>query len=163
MATVSRQVAASCEQVWEVLSDGWAYPAWVVGASRMRMVDPHWPAVGAKLHHSIGTWPLLIDDTTEVLEAEPQRRLRLRARGWPMGEATIELRLESEGEGCRVTMYEEPAAGPGLAFINPVTDRMLAARNTESMARLTAIAEGHSTRQQQHRPAGAPPPASGAV
>jgi hypothetical protein len=27
-----------------VLHDGWTYPVWVVGASRMRGVDPGWPA-----------------------------------------------------------------------------------------------------------------------
>ena len=54
MATNSRVVQAPPEKVWEVLSDGWLYPLWVVGASRMRAVDEHWPALGARLHHSVG-------------------------------------------------------------------------------------------------------------
>ena len=70
MSTTTRSVSATPEQVWEVLADGWLYPLFVVGASRMRDVDESWPAVGARLHHSVGTWPLLIDDTTEVLEVE---------------------------------------------------------------------------------------------
>ena len=57
-------MTVSPEKVWEVLADGWLYPVWVVGASRMREVDDHWPAEGAKLHHSVGTWPALLDDTT---------------------------------------------------------------------------------------------------
>ena len=67
MSTTSRPISATPEQVWEVLADGWLYPLFVVGASRMRDVDDDWPAVGSRLHHSVGTWPLLIDDTTEVL------------------------------------------------------------------------------------------------
>ena len=31
---VSRSVAAPAEAVWAVLSDGWQYATWVVGASR---------------------------------------------------------------------------------------------------------------------------------
>ena len=34
--TVSRVVQATPEQVWDVLADGWVYPVWVVGATRMR-------------------------------------------------------------------------------------------------------------------------------
>jgi uncharacterized protein YndB with AHSA1/START domain len=147
MATVSRLVQASCDSVWEVLADGWVYPTWVVGASRMRAVDAAWPAVGARLHHSVGAWPMLIDDTTEVREAEPPSRLLLRARGWPVGEARIELRLDPEAGGCRVTMYEEPAAGPGLRLFNPLADRMLVARNTESLTRLAALAEARPARR----------------
>ncbi len=52
--------------------DGWIYPVWVVGASRMRDVEDGWPAPGTKLHHSFGIWPLVIDDTTEVLELETE-------------------------------------------------------------------------------------------
>ncbi len=47
MAENTRLVHATPEQVWEVLCDGWVYPVWVVGASRMREVDDSWPAVGS--------------------------------------------------------------------------------------------------------------------
>src|ERR1043165_7866722 len=63
MSTNKRLVDATPDQVWSVLADGWLYPLWVVGASRMREVDDEWPEPGARLHHSVGTWPLLIDDT----------------------------------------------------------------------------------------------------
>jgi hypothetical protein len=39
---MSRNVRASAcspQAVFEVLADGWLYPGWVVGASRMRAVD----------------------------------------------------------------------------------------------------------------------------
>lgn len=74
MAINTRRFKATPEQVWGVLADGWLYPLWVVGASRMREVDDTWPAVGSKLHHSVGTWPALLDDTTEVVESTPASR-----------------------------------------------------------------------------------------
>jgi len=40
-----------------------------------------------------------------------------------------------------VTMTETPISGPGKWLHNPVTDGLLGRRNTESLARLAAIAE----------------------
>ena len=57
MSVNTRVINATPAQVWEVLSDGWLYPLWVVGATRMRDVDDTWPLTGAKLHHSVGVWP----------------------------------------------------------------------------------------------------------
>ncbi len=57
MSTTSRPVSATPEQVWSVLADGWLYALFVVGAARMRDVDEGWPAVGTKLHHSVGSGP----------------------------------------------------------------------------------------------------------
>ena len=36
---VQRRLNCSPEQVFAVLCDGWTYPVWVVGASRMRSVS----------------------------------------------------------------------------------------------------------------------------
>ena len=47
VSTNHRTVEATPQQVWDVLSDGWLFPLWVVGASRMREVDDHWPEVGS--------------------------------------------------------------------------------------------------------------------
>ena len=99
--------------VWDVLADGWLYPVWVVGAARMREVDDHWPAVGARLHHSVGIWPVLIDDNTEVLESEPDQLLRLRTRGWPAGEAEVVIRLAAVGAGTEIAIDEDAVDGPG--------------------------------------------------
>jgi len=99
MSTNKRLVQATPDQVWSVLADGWLYPLWVVGASRMREVDAEWPEPGARLHHSVGTWPLLIDDTTEVVESNPGATLTLRARAWPSGEAGVTLHLRPNGTG----------------------------------------------------------------
>ena len=128
MAENTRLVHATPEQVWEVLSDGWLYPVWVVGASRMREVDVHWPAVGSKLHHSVGLWPLLIDDNTEVTATVPGHSVTLRARAWPVGEAEVHIRLVPVGAETEVRITEDAVSvsdGGGIvsAARAPVTGR----------------------------------------
>ncbi len=141
MAVNRRLMAATPEQVWEVLSDGWLYPLWVVGASRMRDVDASWPAPGAELHHSVGTWPLLIDDTTEVIEADPGRLLGLHARAWPSGTAAVTIRLQASGAGTEVTIEEDAVAGPARLMPRPARTPMLKWRNVETLRRLGFLVE----------------------
>ena len=144
MSTTTRSVSATPEQVWEVLADGWLYPLFVVGASRMRDVDESWPAVGAKLHHSVGTWPLLIDDTTEVVEIEEGKRLLLLARGWPAGQAHVDISLQPDGDTTVVTIVEDATAGPGLLMPKPLRDVQLHWRNVETLRRLAFVVEGRT-------------------
>lgn len=145
MATVSRHVAAPPTAVWDVLSDGWSYSNWVVGASHMRAVEEAWPAAGAKLHHSQGTWPVTLDDEAVVEVSKPASRLVLLAKGRPFGAARVELDLRSEDGGTRVTMTETPVSGPGKILDNPLADAVLARRNTEALSRLAAMAERRTT------------------
>ncbi len=144
MATNTRRIKATPEQVWEVLADGWLYPLWVVGASRMREVDDGWPAVGTRLHHSVGTWPVLLDDTTEVVESTPGSTLVLHARAWPSGAARVKLRLESVGVETEVSIEEDAVSGPALLMPKPVRDVQLKWRNAESLRRLAYVAERRS-------------------
>jgi uncharacterized protein YndB with AHSA1/START domain len=144
MSTTTRPISATPEQVWSVLADGWLYPLFVVGASRIRDVDETWPAVGSRLHHSVGTWPLLIDDNTEVLEVDENRRIVLQARGWPMGEARVEISLRPSGGGTVVTIVENVTAGPGLLVPKSIQDVQLHLRNTETLLRLAFVAEGRT-------------------
>lgn len=142
MKGVTRTIDATPEQVWEVLSDGWLYPLFVVGASRMREVDDAWPAAGASLHHSVGSWPALLDDTTSVVRCDPPSLLELRARGWPAGEAAVTFHLEAVGEGTRVRVTEDAVSGPGRLVPAPVRRVQLAWRNTETLRRLAYVVEG---------------------
>lgn len=139
---LSRHIDASPEAVWAVLSDGWLYPLWVVGASRMRAVDEGWPAVGTRLHHSVGNWPLLLDDRTEVLEVVEGELLRLRAHAWPGGAAEVLLELEPDGTGTSVTMREDASDGPGVLVPGPMRQLVIGPRNREALRRLALLAEG---------------------
>lgn len=140
--SVQRVCTSTPEQVWEVLADGWAFPSWVVGASRMRAVEPDWPAVGSKLHHSIGTWPAVLDDETQVREVDPGRRLVLRARTRPVGEQTVEITVAPHADGgSLITMREDAAKGPARLVPRPARQAGLAARNRETLRRLCLLAE----------------------
>jgi hypothetical protein len=147
--TVERNTSASRQRVWDVMADGWTYSQWVVGNSRMRAVDPHWPDAGSTIHHSIGVWPALLNDSTVVLSSSPLRELVLLANGRPFGKARVTLRLfDTDAGGCRIEMSEVPASAPlswlpdsvGLAWAFP--------RNRECTWRLAAMAE---RRQAEHQ------------
>ena len=140
-AVVDRIIEAEPAKVWAVLADGWLYPSWVVGASRMREVEDSWPAPGSKLHHSVGMWPLLLDDRTEVLGCEPQRSLRLKAHGWPAGAVEVEIELEPTDAGTSVTIREDAVAGPAVLVPPPVRQLAVVPRNREVLRRLAFLAE----------------------
>lgn len=145
MAVNSRTIAAPPESVFAVLANGWLYPVWVVGASRMRAVDDHWPSVGARMHHSVGVWPALIDDSTSLLEWDPPRRAVLQARLWPVGEATVTLEVTPADDGCLVTITEVPSSGPLAALPRPAADVPIKVRNVETLERLAYLAEGRAS------------------
>jgi uncharacterized protein YndB with AHSA1/START domain len=141
VSTNTRLVHATPDQVWAVLADGWLFPLWVVGASRMREVDEHWPEPGARLHHSVGTWPVLIDDTTEVVDVTPGTTLVLRARAWPSGEAEVTLHLRPNGTGTEVVIEEDAQTGPATLVPQLLRDPPLHWRNVETLRRLAYLAE----------------------
>jgi hypothetical protein len=138
---VSLDTTASADEVWSVLANGWTFGSWVVGAARIRAVDEHWPDVGAKLFHSVGTWPALLDDSTSVLESRANRELHLLARALPFGRATIALRITEQPRGCRISMSERAASGPMTHIPDAVQSAAVRARNRECLRRLALLAE----------------------
>ena len=141
---VQRWFNCSPAEVFAVLHDGWIYPVWVVGASRMRDVDEGWPAPGTKLHHSFGVWPLVIDDSTEVLEIQPGQRLVLEARGWPIGKARVDITVKGDGDGSLVSIDEDITDGPAKLVPEPIRVVGIDVRNRETLRRLAYLAEGRA-------------------
>lgn len=137
----TRVVTATPDTVWEVLSDGWLYPLWVVGASRIREVDDHWPAPGARIHHSVGVWPLLLDDETVVRASTPGVHLELCAKVRPLGEALVRISLEPVGADTRIVMEEDVAKGPGKLLPDALLSPGLDWRNVEALRRLAYLVE----------------------
>ncbi len=140
--TVEYECSAPPSAVMDALRDGWLFAGWVVGASHIRDVDGHWPHPGARIHHAVGAWPLMIEDYTESIEYRPESLLVLRARAWPFGEAQIRLEVGPTAGGSLIVMTEGIKRGPGL-LLNPISRLMFPPRNRESLSRLTKIAERH--------------------
>lgn len=141
MATVSKHIKATPAAVYQVLAHGWDYSQWVVGTSHVRAVDESWPAPGSRLHHAVGVWPMVIRDHTEMLESEPDKRVLMTARGWPIGEAEVEITLTPDGGGTKLTIREDATGGAGWLLRNPLGDALIYRRNVESMSRLAALVE----------------------
>jgi uncharacterized protein YndB with AHSA1/START domain len=128
------------EAVWDVLADPASYQYWVVGSKAVRDADPGFPAAGTRFHHTIGVGPLTVRDHTKVLEAERPRLMRLRAKGRPLGTASVTLELAAESGGTRVRMTENPDGPFALLALNPAVHVMTKLRNAESLMRLEELA-----------------------
>ncbi|MET0449987.1 MAG: SRPBCC family protein [Aeromicrobium sp.] len=144
MNPVTSHFSCPPDRVFAVLADGWLYPTWVVGAARMRDVDASWPSDGATLHHSVGSWPAMLDDTTTLVEWNPPTHAVLKARGWPFGTAMVRLTVEAAGAGCTVTIEEDALEGPGRLVPKPLRAAAIKVRNVETLKRLAFIAENRT-------------------
>jgi Polyketide cyclase / dehydrase and lipid transport len=140
MAQRSKIISASPDRVFAVLADGWSYASWVVGASHIRAVDEGWPAVGTRIHHQVGPWPLHLKDVTWVYAVVPGRMLEVHARAWPLGEARVRLDLEPVDAETRVTLAYDLIAGVGRLVPQPVQSVLLGPRSAEMLGRLDDIA-----------------------
>ena len=144
---VSRSVAASVDTVWAVLADGRSYPDWVVGAHRVRAVDPGWPAPGTSIHHDVGGRLATLSDHTTSTESDPPHRLRLEAKGRPAGSAAVEIDVVPDGPGtCTVSMAEDVSGGPGRLLPVPLRQLTVLPRNRETLRRLALVAEARARR-----------------
>jgi uncharacterized protein YndB with AHSA1/START domain len=143
VAENSMTIDATPEQIFEVLLDAWTYKDWVVGADNIRAVDPEWPAVGSRFHHTVGVGPAKVDDTTKVIAVDPPRRLVLEARARPAGVAHVEFVVESapDRSGTVVTIEEHPIDGAAEALPSVLTDAGLKLRNVETLRRLRKLVE----------------------
>jgi hypothetical protein len=141
MSRTTRVLHCSPEDVFKVFSDGWSYATWVVGAARIRAVDEGWPAQGTQIHHSVGLWPMLISDNTEVEHVDAPRELQLKVRIWPTGSGRVKLTCIPRGSDTEVVMEERLVSGPISWMPNPVQDALLHARNMEALNRLAYLAE----------------------
>jgi uncharacterized protein YndB with AHSA1/START domain len=140
MIEVRTTVPAPVDRVFAVLADGWSYAGWVVGAAHIREVDPGWPAVGTRIHHSVGAWPIAVRDVTTVRAVEPGRLLDMEARLWPIGAARVRLELTEVPGGTEVAMFEEAIKGPTALLPAAAQALFLLPRNRESLRRLADLA-----------------------
>ena len=141
MARAEISIDAPPEHVWEVLSDPGSYCRWVVGSKRIRDADAGFPAPRTRFHHTVGFGPIGIDDHTEVIAADPPRRLELLARARPLATARVTIEVRPVAAGSRVTMSESAGGLLSTLLINPLTGPLIRGRNAESLRRLRQLIE----------------------
>lgn len=140
MAVNRIEIAATPDEVWEVLAQPDAYARWVVGTKRIRGADAGFPDVGTRLHHTSGVGPLTVDDSTLVLRSERPQVLELEARLGPLGSAHVTLRLEKQNGGTLVVMRERGLRGPSR-LLQPGSDLVVRGRNRMSLERLRDLVQ----------------------
>jgi uncharacterized protein YndB with AHSA1/START domain len=156
MATNRIRIEAPPARVFWVLTDVASFPLWVVGAKRIRGVDPTWPAPGSSFHHVVGAGPVEDRDSTRVMAIVPDRHLTLLVRARPLvGTARVELTLVGRNGGTDLEMVEQPMAGPVRRLPNLFVDALVRARNELSLRRLRRwceqreLADPSSARSEQ--------------
>jgi hypothetical protein len=141
MARNSIRIPAPPDAVFGVLDDPCAYPRWVVGARRIRAVDPSWPREGSSFHHALGAPGAELQDSSTVVHRDPPHEVVLEVRFRPTGVARVVLRVEEADAGCDVTMEEKVIAGPLAKIPGALVDPLLHLRNTLALRRLRGEVE----------------------
>lgn len=143
MPVVTRFVAAPLPVVAAVVADAAGYPAWVVGAKRVRSVDPAWPQPGGTVHHTVGAGPLEVHDATTVDFAGgdgDRFELDLTVRAGPFGSGSVRFVLLAESSTSTAVVMHEHATGRIAHLVwNPLLDAALAMRNIVTLRRLERV------------------------
>lgn len=140
MAYTCREIAASPSDVYAVSIDPRTYPSWLSGAREIREVDADWPAPGSRFHHTVRVGPVIVADSTEMIETQPGRCIRLAVRARPWISAIVTFALVGDDRRCIVSFEEEPRIRLIGNLVRPVMDPVTHARNHHSLKRLDAVA-----------------------
>ena len=136
MARNSIRMRAEPETVFDVLDNAYAYPRWVVGARRVRGVDPCWPAVGSRFHHAVGTAAGELHDSSQVIQRDRPHQMVLEVRFRPTGVARVEIRVAPGSAGSTIVLEETPTDGPVSRLPRFIIEPLLTLRNAISLQRL---------------------------
>lgn len=136
------ELPAPPEDVFDVLADPTTYPDWLVGAQRIRAVDPEFPAAGAEFEPTVGAPPTgNVEGHTQSLGADPPHRLDLEVHAGPF-HGVVDFEVEPYAAGTSRVCFREAATGP-LAVLTPLLRPLVYARNGRSLKRLAGYLEEH--------------------
>jgi hypothetical protein len=132
--TVRRQVAASCDSVWDVfadfpnLADHWG------GLKASRPIGDQTQGVGARRQVDLAPVGTLVETVTAWEEGRRIATTNQPSALVPFKQAESRLTLEPDGDGTAITFDYRyvPRGGPMGRLTGPVIDTMLR-RNFESM------------------------------
>mgnify|MGYP003116254399 CR=1 FL=1 len=147
MTTTEIDIDAPPALTHAVLVDADTYPQWLVGAKRIRRVEPGWPAEGSGFLHAVGFGPVTVKDRTSVLRHPDDSELELEASIGVAGSARGRFRITALGGGTRspLRVDEEPASGPMRALwstpARPLVWLGFWGRNAVSLQSLRALIE----------------------
>jgi len=141
MSYNSCEIEARSDTVFAVIADPHTYPAWLVGNAEVREVEPDWPRPGSKFHHRVGIGPFTLADSSEVVEIEPGRLLRLHVRARPFISAMSTFRVVGDGVRTVVSLEEEPVLRLVGAIVRPLMDPLTHVRNHASLRQLASYIE----------------------
>lgn len=142
MSTVTSTLPAEPSRVFTALADARALRYFVPGARTVRRFDPTWPEAGAEMRHSLGVGPLVIRDSTVVLDCEPPERLVLEAHARLLGTFEITFSLQDADGRTTLRIEETAVAGPlTLPVLRQVGDALITARNHEMCRRLANLVQ----------------------
>lgn len=142
MARNTTWIGVSVDELFEILLDAAAYPAWVVGSKRLAWVEREWPAPGSAFWIRFAAE--LREDKTEMLEIERPVRVVLRPHVRPFCVTRVVLDLEARGDATHVTFTETVQWPSQPRPARAIGDALLLLRNIESLRRLKLLAEGRS-------------------
>lgn len=134
-------VAATQDDVWEVLADGHSYAEWVVGTREVSSVDPEWPQEGARLSYMAGIGPFKLQDQSIVRLCDPPARLELEARLRVLA-ARVSIEVKPWGHDALVIVDEHSLRGSSLLLENPIVEFLLSLRNRRMLRHLAVVVEG---------------------
>ncbi|HEX2054266.1 MAG TPA: SRPBCC family protein [Actinomycetota bacterium] len=138
------ELPADRETVFDILLDPYAFPKWVVGAKRIRGVDPEWPRIGSAFYHASGAGgELTVKDKTELVTMERPQSVVLQAFLRPLGIVRIRLYLDlgRRPDSTKLTMIEAPAPGTKLRPFSKLLDPALKMRNARSLRCLRKLVQ----------------------
>lgn len=142
MARNQVHVDAAPEEVFDALLDASNYPQWVVGAKRIRHVEPEWPAVGSGFHHTVGLGPAVLHDETRIVTVDRPSLLVLDARARPSGRAEVRFHICPADEGgTELVMEEDPVSGPAAWIPRFALDPIIDRRNRRTLRLLRELIE----------------------
>ena len=131
--------SGTCSPTAGSTRSGWSVPP---GCARSTTTGPE---VGARLHHSVGSWPLLLDDETEVVAVGPRLLADPARQGPPDGHRRGRPSASSRSAAeTRVVIEEDAHSGPAKLVPKVLRDVPLTWRNVESLRRLAYVAERRS-------------------
>lgn len=130
------ELPADRDTVFDILLDPYAFPKWVVGAKRIRDVDPDWPRIGSAFYHASGAGgDVTVKDKTVLITMERPQSVVFQAYLRPLGIVRIRhyLDLGSSPDTTRLTLIEAPAPGTKMRKLTKLLNPMLKIRNHRSL------------------------------